>query len=84
MARFFPVRSQCQFDIAASGVLPSGWEAAGGRLPLVEQRPGRTQGALYPDFDVLYPPRGVLILNVKGWNTRDDPEQRITALKRKK
>lgn len=46
MALFSPVRSQCQFDTPGERRFAERLETAGRRLPLLEQRPGRLQGAL--------------------------------------
>jgi len=56
MARFFPVRSQCQFDTPGKRRFAERLETAGRRLPLLEQRPVGVK-ARYPDFAVLRQPR---------------------------
>jgi len=42
--------------------LPSGWKT----ITSTEAIPDRAK-ALYPDFAVLYPRRGIFVLKVKDW-----------------
>ncbi|AGA84657.1 NERD domain-containing protein [Stutzerimonas stutzeri] len=65
MARFFPVRSQCLFDTPGERRLAERLEKlleddyfCWSNVPVGPK-------ARYPDFAVLHPPRGILVLKVK-------------------
>src|SRR5690606_14321060 len=67
MARFFPVRSQCQFDTPGERRFAERLEKLLEDDYLCWSNVPVGPKARYPDFVVLHPKRGILVLEVKDW-----------------
>ncbi len=67
MARFFPVRSQCQFDTPGERRFAERLEKLLEDDYLCWSNVPVGPKARYPDFVVLHPRRGILVLEVKDW-----------------
>jgi hypothetical protein len=67
MARFFPVRSQCQFDTSGERRFAERLEKLLEDDYLCWSNVPVGPKARYPDFVVLHPRRGILVLEVKDW-----------------
>ncbi len=67
MARFFPVRSQCRFDTPGERRFAERLEKLLEDDYLCWSNVPVGPKARYPDFVVLHPKRGLLVLEVKDW-----------------
>lgn len=67
MARFFPVRSQCRFDTAGERRFAERLEKLLEDDYLCWSNVPVGPKARYPDFVVMHPRRGILVLEVKDW-----------------
>lgn len=67
MARFFPARSQCQFDTPGERRFAERLEKLLEDDYLCWSNVPVGPKARYPDFVVLHPRRGILVLEVKDW-----------------
>ncbi|HCV79221.1 MAG TPA: DNA helicase II, partial [Pseudomonas sp.] len=67
MARFFPARSQCQFDTPGERRFAERLEKLLEDDYLCWSNVPLGPRSRYPDFVVLHPRRGVLVLEVKDW-----------------
>lgn len=67
MARFFPVRSQCRFDTPGERRFAERLEKLLEDDYLCWSNVPVGPKARYPDFVVLHPRRGILVLEVKDW-----------------
>ncbi|MHB1371618.1 MAG: nuclease-related domain-containing protein [Pseudomonadaceae bacterium] len=67
MARFSPVRSQCQLDTPGEQRFPERLETLLEDDYLYWTNVPAGPKARYPDFVVLHPRRGILVLEVKNW-----------------
>lgn len=67
MARFFPVRSQCQFDTPGERRFAERLEKLLEDDYLCWSNVPVGPKARYPDFVVLHPRRGILVHEVKDW-----------------